>query len=395
MTKLRVLRVTHTATLPTYRDRERALVSECGFEVLAVAPNRWQHLGDEPDKLETNFRYEPIKIVGRGSIPLFAFDPLKFISLLQEFMPDVVDIHEEPYSVSGFEALILAKKFAPQAACVFYSAQNINKQYPIPFSRTEKYVYDNADGAYPCSISVKAVLTAKGFRKHCPVIPLGVNETQFHPGIAPFANTRKGDEFIVGFTGRIEEYKGIGLVIQAVANLRRSNPGQNFRVLICGSGSGEEKFRSLAKALDIEEKTTFLGAIPASKMPAFYTSCDAIVIPSLTTTTWKEQFGRVPVEAMACGIPVIASDSGSLPEVVADCGLIVPESSCDAIATSLLELRSDPEKTKLLIQAGLRRVQENYAWKKIARDMSKLYEHAISTKRAKSDRSLTSELTSV
>src|SRR5262249_17834295 len=152
-----------------------------------------------------SFPVAQVKTLGTGSVPLFAFDPVPIIAVLKSFKPDVVDIHEEPYSVSCFESLLLARQFAPQAACVFYSAQNINKRYPLPFPWWEQFVYRHSQGAYPCSTSVREVLLAKGLERQCPVIPLGVDPVQFSANIPPLPLPEsEGERFVIGYTGRLE-----------------------------------------------------------------------------------------------------------------------------------------------------------------------------------------------
>jgi glycosyltransferase involved in cell wall biosynthesis len=336
------------------------------------------------EPLAEPFACRTFKTVGTGSVPLFAFDPRPVIDLLTQFKPDVVDVHEEPYSVSGFESLLLAKRYAPDAACVFYSAQNIKKNYPPPFCWSERFVYENSQGAYPCSTSVQEVLLAKGFSQACPVIGLGVNPLVFSPGVEPLQLPHAEDQLMIGFTGRLLHCKGVGETLRAVAQLKTQNV--NVHLVVAGAGQDEQHFRALANQLGLDTTITWLGELNAAKMPSFYTTCDTIVVPSITTPTWREQFGRVPVEAMACGVPVIVSDSGSLVEVVADAGIVVPEQDHVALAQALLRLKSDAALRTALIDKGQRRVEQDYTWSTIAQSMLALYRGAIKTKRATKSR---------
>jgi glycosyltransferase involved in cell wall biosynthesis len=86
--------------------------------------------------------------------------------------------------------------------------------------------------------------------------------------------------------------------------------------------------------------------------------CDALVLPSLTTPRWKEQFGRVLPEAMACGVPVIGSTSGNIPAMIGDAGIVVPEGDAGAVAAALRSLEESPERHARLAAAGRRRVVE-------------------------------------
>jgi glycosyltransferase involved in cell wall biosynthesis len=102
-----------------------------------------------------------------------------------------------------------------------------------------------------------------------------------------------------------------------------------------------------------------------------------LVLPSLTTPTWKEQFGHVLVEAMACGVPVIGSDSGAIPEVIGDAGLIVPEGNVDALADAIQSLISAPALRVDLAARGRSRVQAEYTNDSVARRLAAFWEGVI------------------
>ncbi len=148
--------------------------------------------------------------------------------------------------------------------------------------------------------------------------------------------------FVVGYFGRVEQYKGVELLVNALA--RFSN--RDWQLSIVGTGGYEESLRQTAHNLSIDKNIVLAGAVPMEQVPRYLNACDVVVIPSCTTPTWKEQFGRVATEAMACGIPVITSDSGSLPEVVGDAGIIVAEQNSDAIFEALQRLAEDQDYRK-------------------------------------------------
>ena len=91
-----------------------------------------------------------------------------------------------------------------------------------------------------------------------------------------------------------------------------------------------------------------------------------MVLPSRTTATWKEQFGRVLTEAMACGVPVVGSNSGAIPEVIADAGLIFPEGDAMSLAAQLQRLANEHTLAVELGRRGMARVVDNYSQKRIA-----------------------------
>lgn len=390
--RIRVLRISHSATMPAYRERERALVASGKIEIALVQPSKWEHLGGGDQSGQETFTIFSADTYLTGNIPLFAYDPMTIAKAMKWFKPHIVDCHEEPYSVSCYETLKLQQLFAPDAAFVFYSAQNINKRYPLPFRYSEQNVYRNSHGAYPCSIGVQEVLRQKGYKHQCPVIPLGVDTAQFNNRAqALFREGMDPRSFVIGFTGRLETYKGIGVLLKAVQAYNERGTHKPVSVLVCGSGNDEALLKKQAAEMNVDVR--WMGAINASQMPGFYRSCDAIVVPSLTTKTWREQFGRVPVEAMACGVVTIVSDSGSLPEVVDSAAFITPEGDEHAIADAIHALISHYDVARKMVARGHTLVEQRYTWAKVAQDMQALYLRALELKhparsRMDSERSL-------
>ena len=124
--------------------------------------------------------------------------------------------------------------------------------------------------------------------------------------------------------------------------------------------------RSLAHELGLVGRVAFAGKIPTAQMPEFYHRLDVLVLPSRTRPNWKEQFGRVLVEAMACGVPVIGSDSGEIPHVAGDAGLIFTEGQVDALRACLAKLVDKPELRANLGRQGRERVLAHYTQAQMA-----------------------------
>lgn len=371
-----MLRISHSAAVSAYRERERHLAALLPVELMLVMPEKWEHLGGKSDDIKETFPVITSGTIGTGSIPLFAFDPFVLVKALRDFQPDIVDIHEEPYSVSCFQSLWLTGAVAPRAACVFYSAQNILKRYPPPFSWTEKYVYSKASGAYPCSDTVREVLCQKGFSKPAPVIPLGVDRRLFQPVEGNRRHFGIGENcFVVGYFGRFEECKGVDYVLEALAAQK-----VDWKIIMVGRGAYQDALRTKASCLGIADRVLWLGEKPIDEIPGLLCLCDTVVVPSITTRTWREQFGRVVVEAMACGVPVIATNSGSLPEVVEDAGFIVPEKDSAALSEKLNEMASNSELRMKFRRRGLELVESKYTWARVAELTRDLYVRALQSR---------------
>ena len=147
---------------------------------------------------------------------------------------------------------------------------------------------------------------------------------------------------------------------------------------IAGSGQEQQTLQALARRLDIADRVIWQPRLPSTAMPGFYHQLDAFVLPSRTRPNWMEQFGRVLVEAMACAVPVIGSNSGEIPHVIADAGLIFPEGDVTALAAHLRRLQYDPTLRAQLGQRGRTRVLTCYTHAHIAAATYRVYEQAIS-----------------
>ena len=162
--------------------------------------------------------------------------------------------------------------------------------------------------------------------------------------------------FVVGFAGRICEEKGWKVLLHALANLH-----DHCCVVLAGSGPQDQLLTDWIREKKLHDRVVPLGLLPKDKLWQFYHSVDCLVLPSLTLPRWKEQFGGVLADAMAMGVPIVGSDSGSIPEVVGPAGLIVPEADVQALAAAIRRMDQEPELHRKFSQAGRRRFLEEFS----------------------------------
>ena len=289
---------------------------------------------------------------------------------IRKFRPHILSVHEEPWSLTMGQALFFGKTFAPDARLVFNSAQNIFKKYPFPFSAIEQATYRTAAAGYGCCEGVREVVRARGFRGPFDVIPLGLD-----PDLFAFRKREIRDEnrpFVIGYMGQLVEEKGVFTLLRAFTMLD-GRP----RLLLLGGGPDMDKLRAAAAKAGVADRVEMPGPLPHADVPAAMDRVDVLVVPSQTTPKWKEQFGRVISESMSMGVPVIGSDSGSIPEVVGDAGLIFPEKNHDTLAALLRDLMAHPEQLVHMSEQGRRRAMERFTWKRVAEMTRDVYLRAM------------------
>jgi glycosyltransferase involved in cell wall biosynthesis len=136
---------------------------------------------------------------------------------------------------------------------------------------------------------------------------------------------------------------------------------ERFKCLIAGTGDEEPELRLWCQVPAIRPKVYYLGCVEKDRLWGFYRSLDVLVLPSLTTSHWTEQFGFVLAEAMGCGVPVIGSNSGAIPEVVAECGIIVEENNPLELARAILCMADDADRRTHYVKSGLERFEHEFS----------------------------------
>jgi glycosyltransferase involved in cell wall biosynthesis len=369
---IRVLRIAHASLTPALRQRERALVRlfpEVKLEV--VTTTRWHEAGVDVDAVDDDlFPVIKARPLFSKHIQLFAYDPRPIISALRRHRPQLIDLNHEPYSIACAEVLTLCKWFAPRAVITIQTCQNIFHQYPPPFRWLERRALKRASTASICSDTVREVLFAKGFSKPVGVIPFGVDVDSFSPR---GATGRNGDPPVIGFVGRMLPGKGLTILGQALALLRH----ENWTALVVGDGPERAEFETILRAHSLQDRVRFTGAVSFDQVPDLYHQMDLLVVPTETTDRIREQFGRVIVEAMASGLPVVGSSCGAIPEVIADAGLVFAEGDVADLANAIKRMSSDDALRERCAIQGRTRVAENYSWEVVARKTYEFFRQTL------------------
>lgn len=385
---MRVLRISHSAVVGEWRRRERAIRAH-GVDVHLLAARRWDEGGRRvPLEPAPGEHVQGVRTLGRHP-NLFVYDPLALWRALGEGW-DVVDIHEEPYSLATAEVLaLMALRRARRTPVVLYAAQNIAKRFPPPFGWLERRALRRAAAVAVCSSDAGRIVQARGLTGPARLIGLGVDlslfapaaqtataaiETEVRDGAGPVAPD--ADVLCVGYVGRLVAHKGVDVLLEAAARDPR------LHVRVAGGGPDEGALRSRAQRPDLAGRVQFHGSLGQRELAAFYRDLDVLAVPSVPTAGWREQFGRVAVEAMASGCVVVASSTGALPDVVGDAGVLVPPRDAAALGAALIDLHGDPVRAHELRVRGLARARA-YSWDRIGAQYVELYRE-VTTARAPS-----------
>jgi L-malate glycosyltransferase len=281
------------------------------------------------------------------------------------FRPDLVHYEGEIESLGAAQIVVLRWLLARHAKLVLTTWQNILR----PRGRLVRMLngMNLAASQHVLCASEEAVtvLERQGYRGTCSVLPIvGVDTRTFCPKPVAELRSQLGlERFVVGYVGRLVPEKGLDTLLSAAAQAA-CRP----QVLLVGNGPEKLCLQELAVRLGLGDRIRFMDAVPHEAVPDYMNLLDMLVLPSRTTVHWKEQFGRVLVEAMACRVAVAGSTSGAIPEVIGGAGRIFPEGDSSALAGIMDALAAEPTLRLTLAQQGHDRALSRYSIEHIASD---------------------------
>ncbi len=377
----RLLAISHPAVVNVNQEVYRELQRR-GWEVTIVVPSRWrseysQHtITPQPlAGLEHALRPTPVALAGR---PQRHFYLSRCRALSAGARPDVAFVEAEPYSISATQwGQVFTRQGIPFGV---QCAENIDRALPPPVRGLRSRVLRQAAFVAARSDSAARLARAWGARGEVALAPHAVPEWELAPrkhhasasatrvvddlrdGAYPdhlperaHPFEREGEPFTIGYAGRLVESKGLTDLLAAVRMLEAPT-----ELLLIGDG----ELRGQLEGQPIPgSRVRVLDGFTHDGMASAYARLDVLALPSRTTPTWKEQFGRVVVEALWCGVPVVGSDSGEIPWLIelTGGGLTFPEGDHAQLAARLSELRASPELRRQLTRSGRAAVERLFS----------------------------------
>jgi glycosyltransferase involved in cell wall biosynthesis len=359
---LRIASIAHPAvSSEAGRLRYPFLAAKSDVELHLIVPAIWKEFGrtivaDMPRDTDFSVHVLPIRLPHAGPMNWYLHFYPALGRLLRQIDPDVVHLWEEPWSIVALQAQMLRRR----SAVVLEVDQNILKRLPPPFEAIRKYVLRHTDHVLSRSPDATMVVRARGYAGPVTPIGYGVDVATFAPPTNPAAAESKRP-FRIGYVGRLIEEKGLDDALDAMAI---SGAPVNFAIM--GEGPYEAKLGEKVTALGLDQRVSFQGWGSPGDVANFLRSLDAMVLLTRTTKAVREQFGRVIIEAQACGVPVIGSTCGAIPDVVGDGGWIVPERDPQALRTLLNQIATDPALVRARGLAARSNVQARFTYEAVA-----------------------------
>jgi glycosyltransferase involved in cell wall biosynthesis len=369
---MRVLMISKALVAGTSQRKLEELAKCPDVELTLVTPEYWQSDDGSKQVLErlyTNgYRMIVTPMNLNGNFHLHHYPQLGRI--VREVRPEVMHIDEEPYNFATFQAMRLAQHH--KARALFFTWQNLYRPYPPPFRQMELYNYKHAAAALAGNREAEKVLRRKGYTGPIHIIPQFGFDTDIYKRSTPRPPRAAHDPFTFGFIGRLKEEKGLPLIVEALTHLP-----DNCKAVFIGNGPMKSTLEEQAARLGVTDRVIFKGGVPTYEVPREMEQLNVLVLPSLTRSNWMEQFGRVLPEGMSCETPVIGSNSGEIPYVIGDAGLVFQEGDVQALSTCIQRLLDDSALYADLAKRGRQRVLDNYTQEQIAHQTYEVYQEML------------------
>jgi N-acetyl-alpha-D-glucosaminyl L-malate synthase BshA len=318
---------------------------------------------------EDKFVVHPVNMMGTKIVGPF-FDQRKILPIIKKISPEIV--HAQGIStsgISGFTAFLI-KNLLKIPYVVYGRGGDV---YPFKAEKIlVKAILNEADSIIALTESMKKEMQ-KISNKEIVVIPNGIDMNRFNDPSLNFSeslNTGEKEKIVI-FVGNLRPEKGLRYLIKAMKYVTKKN--LNIRLLLVGEGSQKENLKKLANKLDIEDKVTFSGKVSVEKIPVYLKNSDIFVLPSL-----HEGFPNVLLEAMASGLPVVATNVTGINEIIEDGknGFLVQSKNSEEIAKKILLLINNNDLRKNICDEN-RKKASKYSWQRTVQMLEYVYERTL------------------
>src|SRR5947208_8229298 len=350
----RVLVISQTYLQPTHRGKLRALAAR-GLEVTVAIPQRWREpwFGRPIDvawERQGGLEVFPLPARGmsKGEVSKAKYGRRALKALLRDRRPDLVQIEEEPNTHAARQVLGAARRLG--IPVVLFTHQNVELEQGWWAHWKQRRMLRKLTG-----LVAGSDLAGTLVRRDAPNLPIAVIPQL--GALAPHEPQHVPHEGLaIGYVGRLVPHKGLDILLQALALQRDAK----WRLTIVGDGPERERLERLASELRLAARVRWTGGLPTEQVANLWPELDVLVQPSRATHEWREVNGHVLMEAMANEVAVLGTDSGVIPELIADAGLVVRAGDVPSLAEALERLNVQPAR-RALAQAARARALRLYS----------------------------------
>lgn len=363
---LRVLHIARYAHRAAWKKLD-ILGSLGGWQVHHLYPHTPAH--PQPPA-GVRFTHAAVPMLGAVTDPHYAvYRTVTFH--LRRWQPAIIHAEEEPDSLAALHIALARALFAPKARLLWHTWQNLDRPTRPAVRWVRRTTLNAAHGVLTANQAALNLLARWGFKGLAALVPQnGVDEDVFHPRPRPATAV-----FRVGYAGRLAPEKGLDTLCQAFDALSAQASAE---LHVVGAGPLLADLQHWQTASPFGARWTLHPPCPPEQLAELMSQWDVLVLPSRRTPVWEEQFGRVLIEAMACGVPVLGTATGAIPEVIGEAGLTFPENDVSALSAALLTLCRQPEQRQALAANALRRARTVYSQTVIAHSTAEFYERLLS-----------------
>jgi L-malate glycosyltransferase len=423
---MNVIVISHTYIAAVNQDKWTTLARLYPDDVnlIVIIPTLWPtHLfihkaGTENNKFFKNCQFVALPVINAGNEVKYRFRLTALFKILKKYCPEIIQIEQGDTAFSFLQAILLTKLLRLKTKFMFFTW--INWRPPRSWKDILFWQWIGKLNRYFSYAAIvgnneaKNILIEKKFNKPIMVLPqLGINTDIFRPGTLLKKN-------IIGFVGRLVSEKGVDLLIKAFFRLHKYFP--EWKLMIVGDGPEKKSLQNLVTTLSqkdvipgkknvipgfdlgsllqhkphgsrigvrddilgvrndnlgvqndpllIQENflsnIIFNNVVTHKKVASLVQTFSMLVLPSYDTPLWKEQFGHVLIEAMACSVPVIGSNAGEIPHVIKKSGLLFKQKNVTSLYRCLAKLMGNEQLRNQLGKAGVERVQQHYTHQVVA-----------------------------
>jgi glycosyltransferase involved in cell wall biosynthesis len=323
----------------------------------------------------------------KTSLPVILQLPFLLISeffyslvFFQNSNPDIIHAHWTlPQGLVG----ILAKKILKIPCVTSIHGSDIFGLSSALFKAFNTIVIRNSDVCTANSKATAGIARKLGRNDNIKILPMGVDTDNFQKthDIDSLKRKYKIKGPAILFVGRLIDWKGTAYLIEAMPEILLRFP--TAKALIIGSGPLKENLLSLADSLALQEHVIFIGEVSHQELVPFYSMADIFVLPSIVNEKREtEGLGVVLLEAIACGLPVIGSDVGGIPDIIRnnETGLLCKQKDAQDLSTKIVRLLENRSLQEKFVNNGLQLVKQNFSWEVVADRFIEVYQNVCNRK---------------